>query len=147
LVTEFSIQTMKKEIRHPDKEFSFGLFSAGVSCGGWLFVSGQGPLDMKSGKRVPGTIEEETVRTLNNLDRVLGEAGCTRDDVVKCTCYLADMDDFEGFNRAYGEFFTGVRPARTTVGARLMKSIRVEIDAIARHSGGTELESPTACRG
>jgi len=138
---------MKKEIRHPDKEFTYGLFSAGVSSGDWLFVSGQGPLDMKSGKRVPGTIEEETLRTLNNLDRVLGEAGCTRDNVVKCTCYLADMDDFEGFNRAYGEFFTGVRPARTTVGARLMKSIRVEIDAIARHSDGTALDRSVDCRG
>jgi len=138
---------MKKEIRHPDKEFTYGLFSAGVSSGDWLFVSGQGPLDMKSGKLVPGTIEEETLRTLNNLDRVLGEAGCTRDNVVKCTCYLADMDDFEGFNRAYGEFFTGVRPARTTVGARLMKSIRVEIDAIARHSDGTALDRSVDCRG
>lgn len=123
---------MKKEIHHPDKAFTYGLFSAGIACDGWLFVSGQGPLDMKTGKRVPGSIEEETARTLANLDRILVEAGCTRDDVMKCTCYLADMDDFEGFNRAYGEFFTGVRPARTTVGAALMKTIRVEIDAIAR---------------
>lgn len=126
---------MKKEIRHPDKAFTYGLFSAGIACDGWLFVSGQGPLDMKTGKRVPGSIEEETARTLANLDRILGEAGCTRDDVVKCKCYLADMDDFEGFNRAYGEFFTGVRPARTTVGAALMKTIRVEIEAIARLPG------------
>jgi 2-iminobutanoate/2-iminopropanoate deaminase len=123
---------MKKEIRHPDKEFTYGLFSAGISSGGFLFVSGQGPLDMKTGLRIPGTIEEETARTLHNLERILEEAGCGRDDVVRCTCYLADMDDFEGFNRAYGSFFTGVRPARTTIGARLMKSIRVEIDAIAR---------------
>ncbi len=130
---------MKKEIRHPDKAFTYGLFSAGVACDGWLFLSGQGPLDMKTGKRVPGTIEEETTRTLANLDRVLEEAGCTRDDVVKCTCYLADMNDFEGFNRAYGEFFIGVRPARTTVGAALMKTIRVEIDAIARLPQGTNL--------
>jgi len=128
---------MKKEIRHPDKAFTYGLFSAGVACDGWLFVSGQGPLDMKTGKRVPGTIEEETTRTLANLERILEEAGCTRDDVMKCTCYLADMNDFEGFNRAYGEFFTGVRPARTTVGAALMKTIRVEIDAIARLPQGT----------
>ncbi|RKX31124.1 MAG: RidA family protein [Verrucomicrobia bacterium] len=127
---------MKKEIRHPDKKFTYGLFSAGIASDGWLFVSGQGPLDMKTGLRVPGTIEEETARTLANLERILGEAGCTRDDVVKCTCYLADMDDFEGFNRAYGEFFTGTRPARTTVGAQLMKSIRVEIDAIACHPDG-----------
>ena len=123
---------MKKEIPHPENEFTYGLFSAGIACDGWLFISGQGPLDMKTGKRVAGTIEEETVRTLDNLEKILLEAGCTREDVVKCTCYLADMSDFEGFNRAYGSFFTGVRPARTTIGAALMKSIRVEIDAIAK---------------
>ncbi len=122
----------KKEIQHPEKKFTYGLFSAGIVCDGWLYVSGQGPLDMKTGKLVAGTIEEETKRTLGHIEAILKEAGARRDNVVKCTCYLSDMSYFEGFNRAYGEFFGDVRPARTTVGAQLMKGIKVEIDAVAR---------------
>ena len=122
----------KQEVRHPDKAFTYGLFSAGVLIDGWLYLSGAGPLDMKTGKLVPGTIEEETALTLSHLEKVLQEAGCTPDDVVKCTCYLSDLDFFEGFNKAYGEFFTGIRPARTTVQAGLMKNIKVEIDAVAK---------------
>jgi len=122
----------KKEITHPEKEFTYGLFSAGVLVDGWLYVSGQGPLDMKTGVGMHGTIEEETAVTLRNLELILKNAGLDREHVVRCTCYLSDMAHFEGFNRIYGEFFTGVRPARTTVQAGLMKGIKVEIDAIAR---------------
>lgn len=122
----------KKEIKHPEKEFTYGLFSAGVEIDGWLYVSGQGPLDMKTGVGLVGTIEEETALTLKNLELILKNAGIDRDHVVRCTCYLSDMKYFEGFNKTYGEFFTGIRPARTTVQAGLMKGIKVEIDAVAR---------------
>lgn len=126
----------KKEIKHPEKEFTHGLFSAGVLIDGWLYVSGQGPLDMKTGVGLIGTIEEETTLTLKNLELILKNAGVDRDHVVRCTCYLSDMKYFEGFNRIYGEFFTGIRPARTTVQAGLMKGIKVEIDAVARVPAG-----------
>lgn len=125
----------KIEVRHPEKKFTYGLFSAGVLVDGWLYVSGQGPLNMETGERVPGSIKEETRLTLENLEAILKEAGADRNHVVRCTCYLARMDEFEGFNTAYGEFFTGIRPARTTVQAGLMKSIKVEIDAVARVPG------------
>ncbi|HXG23666.1 MAG TPA: RidA family protein, partial [Chthonomonadales bacterium] len=59
-------------------------------------------------------------------------AGCTRDDVVKCTVYLADIRDFDRYNKVYAEFFTGVRPARTTVQSVLWGGIKIEIDAIAK---------------
>lgn len=123
---------MKKEIKHPEKKFLHGLFSSAVEIDGWLHVSGAGPLDMETGRHVEGTIEDETRLTLGHIGKVLAEAGCGFDDVVKCTCYLANMADFDGFNRAYGEFFEGVRPARTTVQAGLMKNMKVEIDCIAR---------------
>jgi len=126
------IMSYKKEIVHPDKKFTYGLFSAGIACDGWLFISGYGPLDMATGKLVPGTIEEETALTLSHIGKVLAEAGATPADVVKCTCSLSDMADFPGFNRAYGEFFPPPRPARATVGAKLMKGIEVEIEAIAK---------------
>ncbi len=122
----------KKEITHPEKEFTYGLFSAGVLVDGWLYISGQGPLDMKTGAGQHGSMEEETALTLRSLELILKNAGLDREHVVRCTCYLSDMADFEEFNRVYGEFFTGVRPARTTVQAGLMKGIKVEIDAIAR---------------
>lgn len=122
----------KTEIRHPDKTVSTGAYSAGVIMDGWLFISGQGPLDLKTGKVVPGTIEEETRLVLSHIGKILKEAGCSFDDVVKCTCHIADIRAFDGFNRAYSEFFSGVRPARTTVQSVLWGGIKVEIDAIAR---------------
>ena len=125
----------KTEIRHPDKTVSTGAYSAGVLMDGWLFISGQGPLDLKTGKIVPGTIEEETRLVLSHIGKILNEAGCSFDDVVKCACHLADIRDFDGFNSAYSEFFSGVRPARTTVQSVLWDGIKVEIDAIARVPG------------
>lgn len=122
----------KTEIHHPDKKVSTGAYSAGVAWDGWLFISGQGPLDMKTGEVVSGTIEEETRLTLSHIGAILWAAGCSFDDVVKCTCHLADIRDFDRFNQTYSEFFTGVRPARTTVQSVLGGGIKVEIDAIAR---------------
>jgi 2-iminobutanoate/2-iminopropanoate deaminase len=129
---------MKREIKHPDKVASTGSYSAGVLCDGWLFISGHAAQDLASGKVVHGTIEEETRLTLSHVGKVLTEAGCTFDDVVKCTCHLADINDFESFDQAYREFFTGVKPARTTVQSVLGGGIKVEIDAIARVRGGTQ---------
>ena len=121
----------KIEIRHPDKKADTGAYSAGVLIDGWLYISGQGPLDLETGEVRSGTIEEETRLTLEHIGKILEAAGCTFDDVVKCACHLADIRDFEGFNRVYAEFFPGVKPARTTVESGL-DGIKVEIDAVAR---------------
>ncbi|MGH9326337.1 MAG: RidA family protein [Terriglobia bacterium] len=122
----------KVEVAHPDKAVSTGSYSAGVLIDGWLYISGQGPLNLKTGEVVRGTIEEETRLTLSHIGKILEAAGCTFEDVVKCTCHLADINDFDRFNRVYSEFFRGVFPARTTVQAALWGEIKVEIDAIAR---------------
>jgi 2-iminobutanoate/2-iminopropanoate deaminase len=122
----------KTEIKHPDKTASTGAYSAGVAADGWLYVSGQGPLDLKTGQVVEGTIEEQTRLTLSHIGKILEAGGCTFDDVVKCTCHLRDIKDFDAFNKVYAEFFRGVRPARTTVQSALWGTIKVEIDAIAR---------------
>ncbi len=121
-----------QEVRHPDKTASTGSYSAGVLRDGWLFISGHGSLDLRSGKVLPGTIEEETRRTLEHIGKVLTEAGASFADIVKCTCHLANIDDFAGFDKAYREFFPGVKPARTTVQSLLWGGLKVEIDAIAR---------------
>ena len=127
---------MKREIKHPEKLVSTGSYSAAVECDGWVFVSGHAAQDLATGAVLHGTIAEETRLTLSHVGTVLAEAGCTFDDVVKCTCHLADINDFEEFDKTYREFFTGVKPARTTVQSVLGERIKVEIDAIARVPNG-----------
>lgn len=121
----------KIEVKHPDKQVSTGAYSAGVLVDGWLYISGQGPLDLRTGKVLSGSIEDETKLTMEHIGKILNAAGCTFDDVVKCTCHLADINEFPRFNAVYASFFQGVMPARTTVQSGLL-GIKVEIDAIAR---------------
>ena len=123
----------KLEVKHSDRlDTSNAPYSSGVICDGWLYVSGQGPVDLKTMEVKRGTIEEETRTTLENIRLILEAAGCTFDDVVKCTCWLDDIKDFDAFTAVYKEHFKGVRPARSTVQAPLWAGIKVEIDAIAR---------------
>jgi len=121
----------KKEIKHPDKSVVTGAYSSGVLVNGMLFVSGQGPLDLNTGEVKHGTIEEETLLTLAHVRKIVEAAGGTVDDIVKCTVHLSDINDFERYDAAYASFFTGIRPARTTVQSVLTDGIKVEIDAIA----------------
>jgi 2-iminobutanoate/2-iminopropanoate deaminase len=122
----------KREIKHPEKLVSTGSYSAGIQLDNWLFISGQGPLNLRTGEVVRGSIEDETRLTLSHIGKILEAAGYSFADVVKCTCHLSDIRDFDGFDRVYSEFFSGVRPARTTVQSVLWNGIKVEIDAIAR---------------
>jgi 2-iminobutanoate/2-iminopropanoate deaminase len=122
----------KIEVKHPEKLVSTGAYSAGVLVDGWLYVSGQGPLDLKTGAIVGHTVEDQTRLTLSHIGKILEAAGATFEDVVKCTCHLSDIKEFDRFNSVYSEFFRGVRPARTTVQSALWGGIKVEIDAIAR---------------
>jgi len=124
----------KREIKHPDKEKSTGAYSSAVEVDGWVYVSGQGPVDPKTGQPVRGSVEEETLYTLTQIKKILEVAGCTLNDVVKCAVHLEDIDDFDRYNAVYKEFFkgVGVLPARTTVQSVLWNDIKVEIDAVAR---------------
>lgn len=121
----------KTEIKHPDKHISTGAYSAGVLKNGLLFVSGQGPLDLATGEVKHGTIEEETLLTLEHVKKVVEAAGGTIGDIMKCTVHLEDINDFDRYNVAYASFFEGVLPARTTVQSVLSDGIKIEIDAIA----------------
>lgn len=122
----------KKAVRHPDKSVHTGSYSAGIVCDGWLYVSGHASQDLKTGDVIGGSIKDQTNVTLTSIEKVLQEGGCTLDDVVKCTCYLARIEDFEEFDKAYSKFFTGIPPARSTIQAGLGSGLKVEIDAIAR---------------
>ena len=123
---------MKVEIKHPDKEVSTGAYSAGILVDGWLYVSGQGPLDLGTGKVVSGSIEEETLLTLSHIKRIVEAAKGSVDDIIKCTVHLSDIRDFDRYNAAYASFFPGIKPARTTVQSVLSDGIKIEIDAVAR---------------
>jgi 2-iminobutanoate/2-iminopropanoate deaminase len=127
----------KNEIRHPEKQKSTGAYSAAVEIDGWVYVSGQGPIDPKTAQPVRGTIEQETEFTLQQMEKILQAAGCSRQDVVKCAVHLADIADFDRFNATYRAFFgqVPVLPARTTVQSVLWNGIKVEIDCVARKAG------------
>jgi len=125
-----------KQIRNPNKKADTGAYSDGLIVDGWLYVSGQGPIDMATGTAIAGTIEEEVRLTLRNMGDVLEAAGCRYADVVRCTVHLVNIEDFSRFNAVYQEFFTGILPTRTTVQSMLGLGIKVEIDAIARVPAG-----------
>jgi 2-iminobutanoate/2-iminopropanoate deaminase len=111
---------------------AIGPYSQAVKAGGFLFCSGQIPLDPISGDMVSGSIEEETEQVMKNLLGVLEAAGTGFDRVVKATIYLTDMDCFPAVNQVYGSYFSTVKPARATVAvAALPKSARVEIEVVA----------------
>ena len=122
----------KTEIKHPDKSVSTGAYSAGVLIDGWLYVSGQGPLNLSTGEVIHGTIEEETLLTLSHVKKIIEAAGGSIDDIVKCTVHLRDINDFEKYNAVYASFFPGIKPARTTVQSVLSDGIKIEIDAVAK---------------
>ena len=105
-------------------------FSPAVRAGPFVFVSGQVAMG-DNGEIVPGGIEAQTRRTLQNVEKALALAGCTLNHVVKATVWLDDTRDFWSFNRVYAEVFAGNKPARSTTQAKLMVDAKIEIEVIA----------------
>jgi 2-iminobutanoate/2-iminopropanoate deaminase len=123
---------VKETIRTTGAPDPIGPYSQGIAVEGLLFCAGQGPIDPATGQLVAGGVAEQTTQTLRNLGAILDAAGLGYEDVVKTTCYLADMNDFAAFNEVYATFFASPAPARTTIqAARLPLDILVEIEAIA----------------
>ena len=91
------IQMHDDRISHPERTNATGAYSDGVLCDGWLYISGQGALDQKTGKIVEGSIEDQVRLTMKNIGQILEAAGCTFDDLVKCTCHLKNIEDFDVF--------------------------------------------------
>jgi 2-iminobutanoate/2-iminopropanoate deaminase len=124
---------VKERIQTSSAPNALGPYSQAIQTDDLLFCSGQGPVDPDTNVRIEGDVAAQTGRTLRNLGAVLEAAGLDFSDVVKTTCFLADMDDFKAFNEVYGRFFPEPYPARTTIqAARLPLDIDVEIEAIAR---------------
>ena len=124
---------MKREaVRTAGAPAAIGPYSQAVKAGGFLFCSGQIPLDPSTGNLVDGGIEAQAERVLKSLEAVLIAGGETLRSVVKTTVYLVDLGDFSAMNAVYGKFFPEDPPARATVQVvKLPAGARVEIDAVA----------------
>jgi len=111
---------------------AIGPYSQAIKANGFIFASGQIPLNPVTMQIVEGGIEEQTRQVLDNLVAVLEAAGSSLDKVVKTTVYLADMGEFAAMNEIYSKYFGGAKPARATVQvARLPRDVKVEIDLVA----------------
>lgn len=122
---------MKKIIATENAPQAIGPYSQAVACGNFLFTSGQLGLDPKTGNFVEGGVTEQTEQVIRNLKAVLEKAGFSLENVVKTTCFLADMNDFSAMNEVYRKHFTGDYPARSAVAIKtLPKNGLVEIEAI-----------------
>ncbi|WP_370173394.1 RidA family protein [Leeuwenhoekiella palythoae] len=124
---------MKKIISTTNAPAPIGPYNQAVFAGDTLFVSGQIPLDPKTGELVSGDIAAETKMVMQNLEAILTEAGLTFENVVKSSIFLSDMNSFTQVNEVYGTFFNEeTAPARETVEvANLPKFVNVEISVIA----------------
>ena len=119
------------QIATPNAPAAIGPYCQATIHNGFLFTSGQIPLDPADGSIVGTTIEEQAHRVCQNLSAVLTAAGSDLSKVLKTTCFLADMNDFAAFNSVYAQYFTG-KPARSCVAVKtLPKNVLVEVECIA----------------
>ncbi len=123
---------MKRIIETANAPKAIGPYSQAVEVNGTLYISGQVPLDPETMKVVYGGIKEQTVQVLKNIGAILEAAGYSYRDVVKSTCFLANMSDFKEMNEVYGQFYTESQPARAAFAVKeLPLSVLVEIETIA----------------
>lgn len=122
---------MKTRISTNKAPAAVGPYSQAVRAGNLVFISGQIPLDPMTGKLVNGDITLQTRQVMENLSVLIHEAEMTYDNVVKCSCFLKNMEDFTDFNQEYASYFKEPYPARECVEvARLPKDVLIEISMI-----------------
>jgi 2-iminobutanoate/2-iminopropanoate deaminase len=124
---------MPRETVRTDKAPApIGPYSQAVRAGDLIFVAGQGCMNPATGQMERGSVEAETRQVLENVKAILEAAGASLADVVKTTCFLADMNDFQAFNGVYAQYFPSDPPARSTIqAARLPGEIKVEVEVVA----------------
>jgi 2-iminobutanoate/2-iminopropanoate deaminase len=123
---------MREVIATPRAPKAIGPYSQAIRAQGWLFVSGQVAIDPATQQIIPGGVEAQTERALENMAAILAAAGSGLERVVRTTVFLKNMDDFPAMNEVYGRYFNATPPARSTIeAARLPRNVLVEIDAIA----------------
>lgn len=123
---------MKKVVASSRAPQAIGPYSQAIISNGFIYLSGQIPLDPATGQMVAGGIAEQTARVMDNLKAVLEECGTSLEHVVKTTVYMKDLGEFAAMNEVYGRYFTMEPPARATVQvAALPRDAKVEIECIA----------------
>ena len=121
---------MLKVINTEKAPAAIGPYSQAMVFGNLMISSGQIPIDPATGKMAGTTIQEQAEQVMKNIGAVLEEAGANYTDVMKTTCFLADMSDFAAFNEVYGKYFTG-KPARSCVAVKtLPKNVLCEVEVI-----------------
>lgn len=122
---------MNEKIATPNAPQAIGPYSQAIRLGDFLFVSGQIAIDPQTADIIEGDIEAQTEQVLKNIAAIIDAAGMSLKEVVKCSCFLKDMNDFVRFNGVYENYFGEILPARETVEvSRLPKDVRVEVSAI-----------------
>jgi 2-iminobutanoate/2-iminopropanoate deaminase len=122
----------KRQIVTSSAPAAMAVYSQAIDAGGFVFCAGQIGLDPITGELADGGVQPQAERALRNLQGVLDAAGLGLQDVVKTTCFLADIADFQAFNEVYARFFTETPPARSTFAvAALPRGARIEVEAIA----------------
>ncbi|MFZ5827379.1 MAG: RidA family protein [Bacillota bacterium] len=121
----------KIPVQTPGAPIPAGPYNPAVIAGGFVFVSGQGPIKPGTREIVQGDVRVQTRQVLENIRSILEAAGCSMADVVKVNAHLADIKDFAAYNEVYREHFPEPLPARTTVQSVLPGPFSVEIDVIA----------------
>lgn len=123
---------MKRIIDTPNAPKAVGPYSQAIEANETLYISGQIPIDPKTGKIVDGGIKEQTAQVLKNIGAILEAAGYSFFDVVKTTCFLSDIKNFSSMNEIYGEVYLQAPPARSTFAVKdLPLGVLVEIETIA----------------
>ena len=123
---------MREAIATNDAPKAIGPYSQAIKANGFVFISGQIPLDPATQQLIQGDVAAQTERVLQNLSGILKAAGSSMQQVVRCGVFLKSMSDFADMNEVYSRYFTQNAPARSTVEvARLPKDVLVEIDVIA----------------
>lgn len=123
---------MKKIINSPKAPKAIGPYSQAIEANGTLYISGQIPVNVNTGKFVEGGIKEQTEQVLKNVGYILEAAGYTYDNVVKTTCLLSDIADFTAMNEVYAQFYKSECPARAAFAVKsLPMGALVEIETIA----------------
>ncbi|MCK5759677.1 MAG: RidA family protein [Candidatus Delongbacteria bacterium] len=123
---------MKRVIHTNHAPKAIGPYNQAIEVNDTLYVAGQIGMIPENGVIVEGGIKSQTKRTLENIRAILNEAGYTFENIVKCTCFLTDFNDYKDFNEAYGEFFPVDAPARSTFGiSALPLGVKIKIDCVA----------------
>ena len=123
---------MKKVINTPKAPKAIGPYSQAIEVNGFLYISGQLPVDVNTGKIVEGGIQAQTEQSLKNIGYILEEAGMNYSNVVKTTCLLSDIANFAAMNEVYAKYFTSECPARAAFAVRdLPMGAMVEIEVVA----------------